>query len=702
MPDLLVEIGVEELPASFLERALETLEAAAQSLFEQHRLGGTIRTLGTPRRIVLSATGLDAAQADRQETVTGPPWNVAFKDGEPTKAAIGFAKKNGVEVGALEKLVTDKGDYVSAHVHEAGRSASDVLSELLPAACAKIGFPKQMRWGAGDHAFGRPIHWMLALLDDDVVAFDYCDVTSGRETRGHRFLAPETFSVKSASSYAAQLATAHVVVDPADRTQQMRAALDAAAAEVGGVLVVDEFLLAECIHLVEEPFVVPGTFDEAFLELPAEVVISVMRDHQRYFALRDAAGTLLPRYLNVVNTAEDPERIATGNDRVLRARLADAAFFVREDRKQKLEARRPKLDTVVFQRKLGTVGEKVERIASLAAEFAPAFGIDPAVASRAAQLCKCDLESLIVFEFPELQGQMGRYYADLDGEAPEVGCAIEEHYRPAGASDEVAGSKLGALLAVADRVDTLVGCFAIGQAPKGNADPFGLRRAALGILRTALEGPIDVDLDAFVSAAAKALSGQPKAVTLSDDARSALDAFFDTRVRGLLRNEFPQDVIAAAIGAWRESDTASVRDLRARAQALETLRGTDDYAPLAIAFKRAFNIAGASHERGWDESLLEEGTERALATAFTKVRPELDALTAAAATDGAKYADALALVARELKAVIDQYFDDVLVMAEDEAIRKNRLAMLAQIAGCVSRIAHFHVLEGQETEGKSS
>jgi glycyl-tRNA synthetase beta chain len=297
---------------------------------------------------------------------------------------------------------------------------------------------------------------------------------------------------------------------------------------------------------------------------------------------------------------------------------------------------------------------------------------------------------------------MGRYYADLDGEVPEVGCAIEEHYRPAGASDEVAASKLGALLAVADRVDTLVGCFAIGQAPKGNADPFGLRRAALGILRTALEGPIDVDLDAFVAAASKAFAGQPKAVTLSDDARVALDAFFDTRVRGLLRNDFPQDVIAAAIGAWRERDGASVRDLRARAQALETLRGTDDYAPLAIAFKRAFNIAGASHERGWDESLLEDGTERALASAFARVRPELDALTAAAATDGTKYAEALALVARELKAVVDQYFDDVLVMAEDEAIRANRLAMLGQIAGCVSRIAHFHVLEGQETEGKSS
>lgn len=693
MPELVVEIGVEELPASFLEQALESFGAAASRLLEEARLGGEVTTLGTPRRIALRAE-LAPAQPDREETVMGPPWAVAFKDGEPTKAALGFAKKNGVEVADLAKATTDKGEYVSAHVFEKGRSAREVLETLLPEACAKITFPKQMRWGAGEHAFGRPIHWLLALLDEEVVPFTLTDVTSGRKSRGHRFLAPETFEVARAQDYVARLAEARVVVRPSERRERMIAALEAKAKELGGVLVPDEFLVGECMHLVEEPFVVPGTFEEAFLELPAEVVISVMRDHQRYFAVRSPEGALLPRYLNVVNTAEDPARISEGNDRVLRARLADARFFVAEDRKAKLETRRAKLDTVVFQRKLGTVGQKVDRIAKLATSFAGATGVETSQAERAAQLCKCDLETLIVFEFPELQGQMGRFYADHDGEPAVIGQAIEEHYQPKGASDEVAPSPLGALLAIADRVDTLVGCFAIGKAPKGNADPFGLRRASLGVLRSALEGPLDVSLDAWFDAAAAAYAEQ--GVELSGDQRGQLDEFVDTRLRGLLRADFPADIVQAAIGAWREErGGASVRDLRARAEALATLRAGDDFDALAIAFKRAFNIAGASQDTHLDESLVEAGSEAALVKAFAAARGRIDA-----ATDAADYAGALAIVASELKAPIDTYFDDVLVMVDDETLRANRLALLAQIAGCVSRIAHFHLLEGSKAESK--
>ena len=527
--EFLLEIGTEELPASFVTQALRSLKASALELVGQARLGSgalEVHTLGTPRRLALRIRGLAPRQTDRDETVMGPPWSAAFEaDGAPKKAAIGFAKKHGVAVDDLQKQTTEKGDYVSARVHEAGKATAAVLAEILPHVCQRITFPKSMRWGSGEISFGRPIHWVVSLLGSEVVDFEFAGVRAGRGTRGHRFLAPETFDLDEASNYEEALERAHVLVDLEVRKERMMEGLLAAAKALGGVLEPDAFLADECVSLVEQPFTVPGSFDPSFLELPETVVISVMRDHQRYFAVRASeGGALLPAYLNVVNTAQDPETIAKGNDRVLRARLADARFFVEEDRKAPLADRLQKLESVVFQSKLGTMGAKVRRLQANARALAEQSGVDAAACMEAARLCKADLETLIVFEFPELQGEMGRWYALREGMDSAIADAIRDHYRPQGAEDVVPDQVVGAVVAVADRIDTLVGCFGIGLVPTGSADPFALRRAALGIIRIALEGPIDIDLRHLIDQAYRHYAGDAD-LTPADEVRASLDDF---------------------------------------------------------------------------------------------------------------------------------------------------------------------------------
>jgi glycyl-tRNA synthetase beta chain len=686
--EFLLEIGTEELPSSFVAQALDSMRAAATDLICQARLNSdalVVHPMGTPRRLALRVRGLADRQPDRDEAVTGPPWSAAFEaDGTPKKAAVGFAKKHGVAVDALVKCLTDKGEYVSVQVHEAGRATKEVLAELLPVLCERITFPKSMRWGAGEIAFGRPIHWIVSLLGSDVVEFQFAGIDAGRTTRGHRFLAPDSFELGEAKEYEAALERAHVIVDVDERKSRMMDALVAQAKALGGVLKHDAFLADECASLVEEPFVVPGTFDETFLELPDEVVISVMRDHQRYFAVRASEdGPLLPAYLNVVNTAEDPETIATGNDRVLRARLADARFFVEEDLKAPLAARLPKLDSVVFQSKLGTMGAKIRRIEDNADAIAQWTGADADACKSAARLCKTDLETLIVYEFPELQGEMGRWYALREGIEPAVADAIRDHYRPQGADDVVPDQKVSAVVAVADRIDTLVGCFGIGLVPSGSADPFALRRAALGIIRIALEGPMDVDLRSLVAHALSAYEGDAE-LKAAATVEAELDDFFRNRMRAMLKDEYGGDVVDACLGAW---DGASIRDLHTRVDAVSELQTAAEFEALAIAFKRAFNITKDSPRGEVDESLLEDGAESALAQRFSSVRDRIRE-----ATRARRYGDALKLIAQELGSPIDRYFDEVFVMVEDERVRDNRLRLLGEIADTVNGIAHFHQL----------
>jgi glycyl-tRNA synthetase beta chain len=409
-----------------------------------------------------------------------------------------------------------------------------------------------------------------------------------------------------------------------------------------------------------------------------------MRDHQRYFAVRASdGGALLPAYLNVVNTAEDPDTIAKGNDRVLRARLADGRFFVEEDRKAPLANRLPKLESVVFQSKLGTMGAKVRRIQANARALATASGADADACEEAARLCKADLETLIVYEFPELQGEMGRWYALREGIDPSIADAIRDHYRPQGADDVVPDQVVGAVVAVADRIDTLVGCFGIGLVPSGSADPFALRRAALGIIRIALEGPIDVDLRAIITEAYGAYAGEAALATASE-VHEALGGFFRGRIRGMLKDSFGGDVVDACLGAW---DGTSLRDLRSRIEAVTELGAAPEFEALAIAFKRAFNITKESARGPIDSSLLEAGAEAALAERFGTVRDQIRK-----ATGERRYTDALKLVAKELGVPIDRFFDEVFVMVDDVRVRDNRLRLLGEIADTVNDIAHFHQL----------
>jgi len=687
-PEFLLEIGTEELPASFVRHALHSMKAHALELVTQARLGTDslgVHAMGTPRRLALRIVGLRSRQADRDETIIGPPWSAAFAtDGSPQKAATGFAKKHGVAVTDLRKHTTDKADYVSVQVHESGEATDEVLAEILPQLCHRIAFPKSMRWGSGEVAFGRPIHWIVSLLGPDVVEFEFAGVRADRETRGHRFLAPEPFDLTEASEYEQALERTHVIVDMKRRKERMMEGLLASAKAIGGVLVPDAFLADECVSLVEEPFTVPGTYDASFLELPEAVVVSVMRDHQRYFAVRGSeGGALLPSYLNVVNTARDPETIARGNDRVLRARLADARFFVEEDRKAPLASRLEKLESVVFQSKLGTMGAKVRRLQANARALAEQAGVDPGACTEAARLCKADLETLIVYEFPELQGEMGRWYALREGIDTAVADAIRDHYRPQGADDVVPEELVGAVVAVADRIDTLVGCFSIGLVPSGSADPFALRRAALGIIRIAFEGPIDVDVKRLIDQAYEAYEGDADLAPAAD-VRASLDDFFRGRVRGVLKGTYGGDVVDACLGAW---DGTSLRDLRTRIEAVSEVGDTPEFEALAVAFKRAFNITKESERGPIDRELLEDGAERALAERFGTVRDQIRE-----ATGERRYADALNLVAKELGAPIDRFFDEVFVMVDDAQVRNNRLRLLGEIADTVNDIAHFHQL----------
>ncbi len=686
--EFLLEIGTEELPSSYVTHALRSMKASALELVGQARLGTDsleVHTLGTPRRLALRIRGLAPSQPDRDETVMGPPWSAAFEpDNSPKKAATGFAKKHGVAVEELRKQTTDKGDYVTVQVHETGRPTGAVLAEILPQICQRVTFPKSMRWGPGEISFGRPIHWVVSLLGADVVEFEFAGIRAGRETRGHRFLAPDTFDLDAATNYEAALEQAHVLVDISRRKERMMEGLLSGAQSLGGVLVQDPFLADECVSLVEEPFTVPGSFDESFLELPDTVVVSVMRDHQRYFAVRESdGGALLPSYLNVVNTAQDPETIAKGNDRVLRARLADARFFVEEDRKAPLADRLQKLESVVFQSKLGTMGAKVRRVQANARALAELTGADPPACVEAARLCKADLETLIVFEFPELQGEMGRWYAMREGIDAAVADAIRDHYRPQGADDVVPDQTVGAVVAVADRIDTLVGCFGIGLVPSGSADPFALRRAALGIIRIALEGPIDVDLRQLLDQALAAYDGDAE-LAPADEVRAALGEFFRGRIRAMLKDTYGGDVVDACLGAW---DGTSLRDLRSRVEAVSELGAAPEFEALAVAFKRAFNITKESARGPVDPALLEEGAESKLAERFKTVRDQIRE-----ATGERRYADALKLVAKELGEPIDRYFEDVFVMVDDAHIRENRLRLLGEIADTVNGIAHFHQL----------
>ena len=685
--DLLLEIGVEELPATFVAQAVEALPGLLESRLRELRLShGAVRALGTPRRLALIVQAVASAQPDLDEEALGPPARVAFDaDGKPTKAAQSFATKIGVPLEALFKKATDKGEYVAGRRVEKGAPAAALLPGVLAEVCGKIPFRKSMRWSDGDTAFGRPVRWLIALLGDAELHFEFAGVRSGRVSYGHRFLAPGAISITNAAGYVAALRAAHVLVDPAERKQVMVDRLAAAAKSIEGTLIEDAFLVEENASLVEEPQVVVGNFEAKFLALPERVILDVAKGHQRYFGVRDKKGGLLPKYLAVVGTALKPENIQLGNDRVMRARLADAKFFYDEDLKQPLAKRGVELDGIMFHKRLGSVGDKVRRMVALVPLLGEKLGLSPAVietAREGAALAKCDLVSLMVRELPELQGEMGAAYGLVQGLKPEVAAVIAEHYLPRGADDPTAPDDAGALVALVDRLDTLVGCFAIGLLPTGAADPLALRRAAIGLLRTLLAKQWRLGLSDAIHAAYAGFLG----VKLDLGAQATSDklgGFLRQRLRGVLAD--PGDVVDACVAASADDPY----DVQLRAAALGKIEESVRTSAGEV-FKRAANIAkdAPAGELVPPAKVQAEvhPTEQRVFDAYQTLKQALGGGTTAA-----DYERALTAIAT-FAPVLAQFFEDIFVMVEELPIRNNRLRLMRETHVACSRFANFNLL----------
>ncbi len=698
--NLLLEIGCEELPTSFLDGALAQLATLIPEELQRARIAhGAVKTLGTARRLAAVVEGLADTVEPREEELLGPPESAArTPDGKWSRAAEGFAKKSEVSIDALDIVETPKGRYLRAIKRTPGARTADLLPEVLATVCRRISFTKSMRWADLDTAFGRPVQWLVALHGDAVIPFSFAGHTAARSTHGHRFLTSDgPFELRAADDYVQAMHDARVLVDTDARRALLLEGLLAAAAEEGGTLKRDAFLEGEVLGLVERPHVICGRFEERFLKLPAPLIESVMRGHQRYFAVarNDDPRALLPVFLTVVNTALDPALIRKGNERVMRARLSDAAFFVDQDLLTPLRDRVSSLDAVAFHAKLGSYGDKVRRLERLAPWFAEHLGADPALARRAATLCKGDLVSLAVGEFPELQGIMGAHYAAHDGEDPAVCAAVATHYQPRSASDDVPTEKVAAALALADRFDTLVGCLGVRLRPTGSEDPFGLRRLAIGALRILLHHGARVSLseaaafayDTFAAERGAMLAAGTKDGVTRDEVITSVRDFCNERLKGVLEERFARDAITACMAARREVPV----DVVERAEALGVFWQTPAAEDLAVAFKRVFKISRDVPEGELtddDRARLTEPAELALLAAFAETRTQMDLLFAER-----RYAEALDLIARNLRGPVDRLFNEVFVMAEDPALRASRLRLLERIARAVGGFARFDALE---------
>ncbi|MCS7236583.1 MAG: glycine--tRNA ligase subunit beta [Armatimonadota bacterium] len=696
MPSLLLEVGTEELPARFVEPARRQLERLLQAELVRERLvPASVRTWATPRRLAALATGLPDRQPDTVREVRGPAAPAAFDpEGRPTAAAVGFARSQGVPVESLERRSTPAGEYVFARRVEPGRDALDVLQEVLPRVVASLSFPKTMRWAGYDLRFARPIRWVVALLDDQVVPFELAGVRSGRRTYGHRQLSPGPHELRHAVEYEEVTRKAFVLADREARRAEVVLQVQRCAQEAGGEPDLAPDLVDEVTDLVEWPTAFLGRFDARFVAgedgLPEPVLVTVMRHHQRYFPVRSSGG-LINAFVGVRNgDHEGLDAVREGNEWVLRARLVDAAFFYREDRKHPLEHWAERLASVTFHEKLGSMREKVDRLVRLCRWLAQHARLDPVWAdslARAARLCKADLVTHMVGEFPELQGTVGAIYARMDGESQEVCEAIEQHYRPRGAGDELPGSPLGALLALADRADTLAGFLGVGIVPTGSADPYGLRRTASGLLDILHDRrqAFSLGLAALVQEALAGYGDRPEFA----GARERVADFLRDRVRAwMLEHGFAHDVVEAALAVY--PGVPDFLDAVARADALQEFRTRPEFAAAYEAFDRAYRI--------WDKhtahppSPLEGAAEHALGQAVRASRQELDVLLQVRA-----YLEALRRLAA-LQGPVGRLFDEVLVNDPDPQVRARRHGLLGQVVGLFWRVAHLeHLVVSRES-----
>lgn len=678
--DLLVEIGTEELPPKALRRLSQAFTKAIVGGLKEQRLDASdARSFASPRRLAVVVAGVGHAQQDRVVTQKGPPVSIGIgADGQPSKAGLAFAKKCGAEFEALSREKTAAGEWLVFSATERGKAAAELLPQIVKSALDALPIPKRMRWGDGDSEFVRPVHWLILLHGDQVVPAEIFNVTSGRSTRGHRFMSSGEISISAPSEYAATLrADGFVVADFSARQSIVITAVEKAAAAVDGIAVGDESLFEEVTALTEWPVALTGSFDKVFLDLPKEVIVQTLTSHQRYFPVTDSNGKLRAKFITISNLrSKEPQRVREGNERVVGPRLADAAFFWETDKHSALGSRTDALKNVVYQKGLGTLHEKSMRVAALASMLAAQVGANTELVTRAAVLAKCDLLTGMVGEFPELQGVMGRYYATASGEAAKVCQAIGEQYLPAFAGDLLPESITGQILAVADRLDTLAGIFLLGKKPTGNRDPFGLRRAALGVVRILIEKDLDIDFsEAVVTAAAQ----QPITTEDRKQNRAALYDYIIERLRGYIvdgENEFTADMFAAV----KDRRPASLVDFYARLAAVADFVNLEAANSLAAANKRTANILrkaeladGYADNVVVDCALLQDDAERVLFHAIKAAQKDVTPLIEARA-----YADALRRLA-ELRTPVDAFFDGVMVMVDDEALQQNRLALLVEL-----------------------
>jgi glycyl-tRNA synthetase beta chain len=711
MPDLLIEIGCEEIPARMIDGARQELARRLSELIERERLaanhGSTVTPFSTPRRLAVLVRDIQPRQPDMQEQLVGPATKIAYKDGKPTPAAEAFARKAGIDIAKLEKIMNPKGEYIAATVIRKGRAVGEVLSDALPKELNALYWAKNMYWRANKpERFVRPVRWIVALLDKDVVRLEYAGVKSGNRSRGHRILSPSDLMISAAATYEGDLKASHVVADPAERQNQIRKALDAATRTLSGARWrEDADLLHTVVNLTEFPGVILGGFDRSFLSLPEEVLVTVMRDHQKYFAVEDPGGKLAPYFLAVLNTDGDRDGVIRhGNERVLRARFNDAQFFWQTDQKTPLTERVEMLRSVTFQKELGSYWTKTERMRALAGALAQELHqkgteVSAATADEAARLAKTDLTTELVKEFTELQGIVGGLYARAQGQARAVADAIYDHYLPQSIEDAVPRSVEGALLSIADKADSIAGMFALGLQPSGSKDPFALRRQANGVVRILADHRLPLRLTKMFDAA---LEQYRSAAELEnklrniDHASQALAEFFRERLEFYLREVrgFAYDVVSAVLAAGADD----VVDAIARAEAVTSIRPTEDFVAISTAFKRIKNILRQARESGkqWPDEFskdhLVEAEEQSLGARVTEARAKVEALR----TDK-RDEEALAHIA-DLRPVVDTFFDKVMVMVEDERLRANRLALLATMQRSFSTIADFSEIV---TEGKT-
>ena len=685
--DLLIEIGTEELPPTALNKLSHAFYNGVKEGLDKADLSfSEIKKFAAPRRLALVISDLQVRQKDKDIEKRGPALTAAFdEDGCPSKAAEGFARSCGVSVEELEKLETDKGAWLNFKSTQKGQKTKELIPEIVRISLDKLPIPKRMRWADLDAQFVRPVHWLILLFGNDVIDAEILSVKSGRETRGHRFHHPDSITVPSPSEYEMLLETHGKVIADFDRRKEaVRAQVDEIALSKNGTAMIDEDLLEEVASMVEWPVAVMGNFEERFLDVPQETLILTMKTNQKYFHVVDKKGVLLPHFITVSNIeSKDVSKVQEGNERVIRPRFADAEFFWSQDKKSKLIDRKEQLGTVIFQKQLGTLLDKTNRVSQLASNIAAQLGGDKNLASRAAELCKCDLMSEMVGEFPSLQGIMGRYYANHDGENAEVAASLEEYYKPKFSGDTLPQSITSQSLAIADRLDTLVGIFAIGQTPSGDKDPFALRRAALGVLRISIESKLDLDLLELIKLAAKHHDASIKA----PEAETAVFDFILDRLHAYyLDKGLLPDVLDAVIS----TKPTKPLDIDNRLLAVDAFRQLPAATSLAAANKRIGNIlkkVKGDLPSKVNEKLLLETAEKDLNQLLTKLDDKVQGLI-----DQAKYQDALNELST-LRESVDQFFDDVMVMADDEKLKNNRIALLNKLHSLFLQIADISKLQ---------